>query len=150
MCAKLLQSCPTLCDPMDCSPPVSSVSGILQARMLERIAVPYSRGRVTSTSCPEDAIQAENCQVFTLGAIHCFGEGINLGFIGVSFPDLKCSEESMTEDFHPKSLGKAGSDTTKIEYITPRKPRETDLATFTWTFISVSVRLTERLAVLPS
>ena len=33
--AKSLQSCPTLCDPMDCSPPVSSVHGILQARILE-------------------------------------------------------------------------------------------------------------------
>ena len=32
MCAKLLQSCPSLCDPIDCSPPGSSVHGILQAR----------------------------------------------------------------------------------------------------------------------
>ena len=33
--AKSLQSCPTLCNPMDCSPPGSSVHGILQARILE-------------------------------------------------------------------------------------------------------------------
>ena len=33
--AKLLQSCPTLCDPIDCSPPGSAVPGILQARTLE-------------------------------------------------------------------------------------------------------------------
>ena len=33
--AKLLESCPTLCDPMDCCPPGSSVHGILQARVLE-------------------------------------------------------------------------------------------------------------------
>ena len=33
--AKLLQSCPTLSDPMDCSPPGSSVPGIFQARVLE-------------------------------------------------------------------------------------------------------------------
>ena len=39
-----LQSCPTLCHPMDCSPPGSSVHGILQARILEWIAVPFSRG----------------------------------------------------------------------------------------------------------
>ena len=38
------QSCPTLCDPMDCSPPGSSVHGILQARMLEWVAAPFSRG----------------------------------------------------------------------------------------------------------
>ena len=44
MCAKSLQSCPTLCDPMDCSPPGSSVHGILQARILERVVIPSSRG----------------------------------------------------------------------------------------------------------
>ena len=38
--AKSLQLCPTLCDPMDCSPPGSSVHGILQARVLEWGAVP--------------------------------------------------------------------------------------------------------------
>ena len=42
MCAKSLQSCPTLGDPMDCSPPGSSVHGILQARTLERVAVSSS------------------------------------------------------------------------------------------------------------
>ena len=35
MCAKSLQSCPALCDPMHCSPPGSFVHGVLQARMLE-------------------------------------------------------------------------------------------------------------------
>ena len=38
------QSCPTLCDPTDCSPPGSSVYGILQARILQWIAIPFSRG----------------------------------------------------------------------------------------------------------
>ena len=42
--AKSLQSCPTLCDPMDCSPPGSSVRGILQARTLEWALVSSSRG----------------------------------------------------------------------------------------------------------
>ena len=37
------QSCPTLCDPMDCSPSSSSVHGILQARILEEAAIPFSR-----------------------------------------------------------------------------------------------------------
>ena len=41
--AKSLQSCPTLCDPVNCSPTGSSVHGILQARMLEWIAK-FSRG----------------------------------------------------------------------------------------------------------
>ena len=38
------QSCLTLCDPMDCSPPGSSAPGILQARILERVAIPFSKG----------------------------------------------------------------------------------------------------------
>ena len=37
------QSCPTLCDPMDCSPPGSSVHGILQARILEWVAISSSQ-----------------------------------------------------------------------------------------------------------
>ena len=40
--AKLLQSCPTLCDPMDCSPPGSSVHGTFQARVLEWGAIAFS------------------------------------------------------------------------------------------------------------
>ena len=43
MCnAKSLQSCPTLCDPIDSSPPGSPVPGILQARMLEWVAISFS------------------------------------------------------------------------------------------------------------
>ena len=48
MCAKLLQLCPTLCDPTEHSPPGSSVHGILQASMLEWVAMPSSR----ASSCP--------------------------------------------------------------------------------------------------
>ena len=44
------QSCPTLCNPMDCSPPGSSVLGILLARILEWVTMPSSRG----SSCPQD------------------------------------------------------------------------------------------------
>ena len=40
--AKLLQSCPTLCDPRDGSPPGSTVPGILQARTLEWVAISFS------------------------------------------------------------------------------------------------------------
>ena len=40
--AKSLQSCPTLCDPIDGSPPGSAVPGILQARTLERVAISFS------------------------------------------------------------------------------------------------------------
>ena len=50
MCAKSLQLCLTLCDPMDCSPPGSSVQGILQARILKWVDIPFSGG----SSLPRD------------------------------------------------------------------------------------------------
>ena len=50
--SKVTQSCPTLCNPMDCSPPGSSVHGILQARILEWVAISFSRG----SSQPRDRI----------------------------------------------------------------------------------------------
>ena len=43
LCAKSVQSCQTLCDPVDCSLPGSSVHGTLQARILAWVAVPSSR-----------------------------------------------------------------------------------------------------------
>ena len=49
---KSLQSCPTLCDPMDCSPQAPHFIGILQARILEWVAIPFSRG----SSWPRDWI----------------------------------------------------------------------------------------------
>ena len=48
--AVLAQSCPLLCDPTDCSPPGSNVHGISQARILERVAISFSRDR-TQVSC---------------------------------------------------------------------------------------------------
>ena len=44
VCAQSLQSCLILCDPMVCSLPGSSIHGILQARILEWVALPASRG----------------------------------------------------------------------------------------------------------
>ena len=42
--SEVTQSCPTLCDPMDCSLPGFSVHGILQARVVEWVAISFSRG----------------------------------------------------------------------------------------------------------
>ena len=42
MCVQLLQSCPSLCDSMDCSPSGSSVRGIIQARILEWVVISFS------------------------------------------------------------------------------------------------------------
>ena len=51
--SEVAQSCPTLCNPMDCSLPGSSVHGILQARILEWVAISFSRG----SSRPRDRTQ---------------------------------------------------------------------------------------------
>ena len=50
--AKSLQSYPTLCNPTDCSPPGSSVHGIRQAKILQWVAMPFSRGSASFfTAC---------------------------------------------------------------------------------------------------
>ena len=49
-CAESFQLCPTLCNPVDCNLPGSSVHGILQAEMLKWVAMPSSRG----SSWPRD------------------------------------------------------------------------------------------------
>ena len=54
--AKSLQSCPTLCDPRDGSPPGSTVPGILQARILEWDTISFSRG----SSQPRDQNQVSH------------------------------------------------------------------------------------------
>ena len=55
--SEVTQSCPpTLCDPMDCSPPGSSVYGVLQARILEWVAISFSR----ESSRPRDWTQVSH------------------------------------------------------------------------------------------
>ena len=55
---KLLSRCPTLCDPMDCSLPGSSVHGIFQARVLEWVIISFSRGSFQS----RDRTQVSHCR----------------------------------------------------------------------------------------
>ena len=100
MGAKLLPSCPTLCNPMDCTPPGSSVHGILQARILECVAMPSSRGssqtrdqnllrltspamagRFFSTSAPWEALPRHH---------HCYKFGFSSGSQGLC-QDSTCS-----------------------------------------------------------
>ena len=61
--AKLLQSCPTLCDPRDGSPPGSPVPGILQARTLEWVSISFSNAWKLGFSC----MYTENSQIYKLG-----------------------------------------------------------------------------------
>ena len=53
VCVLVAQSCSVLCDPIDCSPPGSSVHGMLQARILKWIAILFSKG----SSQPRDQTQ---------------------------------------------------------------------------------------------
>ena len=50
--AKSLQSCPTLCDPIDGSPPGSPIPGILQARTLEWVAISFSNQMASPQKMP--------------------------------------------------------------------------------------------------
>ena len=68
------QSCPTLCDPMDCRLPGSSARGILQARILEGLAIPFSRGSSwpsdqTCVSCMARQVLYHVCWVSLLGCL---------------------------------------------------------------------------------
>ena len=82
----IAQSCPTLCNPMDCSPSGSSVHGILQARILEWLAIPFSRG----SSQPRDLPHCRQilCHLSHQGSLrvcyHCVLTGQWL------FPHLDC------------------------------------------------------------
>ena len=63
---KFAQSCLTLCKPMDCSPPGSSVYGILQARRLGWVAIPFSRG--SSWARDWTWVSCITCKFFTVWA----------------------------------------------------------------------------------
>ena len=65
MCA-VTQPCPTLCNPMDSSPPGSSVHGILQARILEWVAMPSSRGVFPTQGLNPHLVSVLHCQAGSL------------------------------------------------------------------------------------
>ena len=69
VCVLVTQSCSTLYNPMDCGPPGFSVHGILQARILEWIAIPFSRG----SSQPRDQTLVRRQILYRLSyrEVHC-------------------------------------------------------------------------------
>ena len=77
VCAKSLQSCPTLCDPMDCSLPGSSVHGTLHARIMEWVAVPSSR----RSSQPRDQTRVSRLLHWKAGSLPRASPGQPLWFI---------------------------------------------------------------------
>ena len=64
------QFCPTLCDPMDCSLPGFSVHGILQARILEWVAMPSSKGDLPDLGIKTMSPASPALQVAYLPLIH--------------------------------------------------------------------------------
>ena len=70
MSIESLQSCPTLCDPIDGSPPGSAVPRILQPRTLEWVAISFSNARIiTNKASGGDGIPAELFQVLKDDAV---------------------------------------------------------------------------------
>ena len=69
--SEVAQSCPTICDPMDCSLPGSSVHGILQARILEWVAIPFSRG---SSQLRDWTWVSLHCRRILLQGSFCYAE----------------------------------------------------------------------------
>ena len=81
--AKSLQLCPTLSDPMDCSPPGSSIHGIVQARVLEWGAIAFS---VSPRSIPEPSPQCRvTINLFSISKILLFWECYMHIFFKISF-----------------------------------------------------------------
>ena len=73
----LTQSCLPLCDPMDCSPPGSSVHGILQARILEWVAIPFTKG--SSQSRDQTRVSCTPGRFFTVYQNHLGPSFIHTG-----------------------------------------------------------------------
>ena len=92
-CCSITQSCPTPCDPTDCSLPGSSIHGIFQARILERVAISFSRG----SSRPRDRTQVSHLagRHFTLSATREAYKKQGRGFLKTNveqnMPVIKCT-----------------------------------------------------------
>ena len=120
--AKSLQSCPTLCDPIDGSPPGSPVPGILQARTLEWVAISFSNAwkwkmkvkslsRVQLLATPwTAAFQAPPSMGFSRQE---FWSGMPLPSPKITADSVKCHEEDVTVQWDRKWLvvGMRGSST---------------------------------------
>ena len=85
--AKSLQSCLTLCDPIGCSPPGSSVQGILQARILEWVAVPSSRGWIFPTEGLNPGLL--HCRQIIYHLSHLGSPSFSLDTINLPYMELK-------------------------------------------------------------
>ena len=69
VCVLVVQSCPTLCDPINCSPPGFSVRGILQARTLEWLAIPWNP-EVTANFTQSTSERPYKCRPMACKPLH--------------------------------------------------------------------------------
>ena len=84
--AKLLQLCPTLCDPIDGSPPGSSVHGILQARTLEWVAISFSNACMHAKSLQPYLTLCHPMDSGPPGSsVHGILQAITLEWVAISF-----------------------------------------------------------------
>ena len=162
----MLHLCLTLCDPMDCSPPGSSVQEILQARILEWVAMPSSRGssqprdenHVSCVSCfgrwflyhwgfPCGSAGKESaCNVGDLGSIPGLGRSPGEGKgCPLQYSGLEKSLDCIVHGVSHKEL-----DTTfaLLHFFPPGKPRKGSFPTI-FTFSSLANSLKCISLVLP-
>ena len=114
MLCLLTQLCLTLCDPMDCSPPGSSVHGIFQERILEWVAMPSSRG----SSQPRDRAQVSALWVDALpseppGKPKNTGVG-SLSLCQENFPTQESNQDLLHRRWILYQLSYLGSPSTKL------------------------------------
>ena len=99
---KLLQACPTLCDPIDGSPPASSVPGILQARILECVAISFSNAcmhakslQLCLTLCdPTDSSPPSS-------SVHGILQARILDWVAISFSDQTLYNTNFQSSYNP-------------------------------------------------
>ena len=102
LCVLVAQLCPTLCDPVDCSLPDSSVHGLVQARILEWVAISFSKG----SSQPRDHNWV-SCTEYYCYSHYVYGDeaGKRLAFPWGHFPEVTqlVGEQGIKERLPPES-----------------------------------------------
>ena len=104
--SEVVQSCPTLCNPVECSPPGSSVHGILQARILEWVAISFFRG----SSRPRDWTQVSCIAGRSFYQLNHQGSPRILEWVaypfprGSSWPRIKLGSPALQADSLPTEL----------------------------------------------
>ena len=102
---EIAQLCPTLCDPLDCNPPGSSIHAIFQARILEWVAIPISRG----SFWPRDQTRVSRIagRLFTIWATKIPYMGIWLENKCIEWPYVPCPDGLYFISFSFKNYGRS-------------------------------------------